>query len=404
MPAQTAQIKKPVSPSIPSDLRTQVIFWSLVLLAVLALIHVLGDVLLPFVSGATVAYLLSPLVRHLIGFGLPRKWAALLLLLSFFALVSLFLALAVPFAYRQALQLSTDLPQYAATAQTHAGGWLHTIEQKLHLDFIGNYIDDYKQAVKDNLGKVVQAGGLLAGGLLGGGRMVVSLLEFIVIMPIVAFFTMENWLSITAWVDHMIPRKDYDTIHDLLREIDAKVSGFVRGQIIISAGLGIFYALALTIAGLKYGFLIGLMTGVLSIIPLAGSTIGLVVALTVAWFQTYHFSFVAIIGGIYLVGQFAEGNIITPKVMGHTVGLHPVWILLALMAGGALLGIIGILLAVPIAAVIAVLLAFSIARYKASSIYRGSKDENDGIEVEILDDKQIDDQQPDNQQDDTTNG
>ncbi|HEY8190325.1 MAG TPA: AI-2E family transporter, partial [Micavibrio sp.] len=189
------------------------------------------------------------------------------------------------------------------------------------------------------------------------------------ITPIVAFFMMEEWVRITKWIDDMIPRDSYRTIRDLLTQMDRKVSGFVRGQVTISCVLAIAYAIALSIAGLKFGFLIGLMAGILSIVPMVGSMIGLVVAVLVAWLQSHEWSYVGIIAAIFLVGQFLEGNIITPRIMGKSVGLHPLWILFSLLAGGALFGIVGMILAVPVAAIIGVLAAFAIDRYKSSSYY-----------------------------------
>jgi predicted PurR-regulated permease PerM len=156
----------------------------------------------------------------------------------------------------------------------------------------------------------------------------------------------------------------------LLKEIDQKLSGFVRGQISVAVMLGIGYALALSIAGLKYGFLIGLGAGFLSVIPMVGSAVGLVVSVAVAWFQSGDMIFVLIIAGIFIAGQIIEGNFLTPKLVGDSVGLHPLWVFFALLAGGSLLGILGMFLAVPLAAVIGVLLSYAIYRYKQSPYYK----------------------------------
>jgi predicted PurR-regulated permease PerM len=156
----------------------------------------------------------------------------------------------------------------------------------------------------------------------------------------------------------------------MMRRIDQKLSGFVRGQITVALMLGTLYALALMIAGLNYGFLIGIISGVLSIIPLVGSTVGLLMAVLVAWFQTGgEWVFVGGIAAIFLVGQMIEGNILTPKLVGDSVGLHPLWVMFALMAGAALFGILGMLLAVPVAAIVGVLAGAGIAQYKSSALY-----------------------------------
>lgn len=156
----------------------------------------------------------------------------------------------------------------------------------------------------------------------------------------------------------------------LMKQIDEKLSGFVRGQITVAVVLGVAYAVMLTLAGLKYGFLIGLMSGLLSVIPMVGSAVGLVVSVAVAWFQAGEPTFVLLIAGIFIGGQVIEGNFLTPKLVGDSVGLHPLWVFFALLAGGSLLGILGMFLAVPVAAVIGVLLAFVLQKYKQSAYYQ----------------------------------
>ena len=182
---------------------------------------------------------------------------------------------------------------------------------------------------------------------------------------------MKEWEHIMAWGEDLLPRDNKDTIKDLLKQIDAKISGFVRGQISVAVILGIAYAIALTIAGLKYGALIGLAAGLLSIIPMVGSAIGLVVSIVVAYFQSFDLTYVAIIAAIFFAGQIIEGNILSPKIVGDSVGLHPLWVFFALLAGGALFGVLGMLLAVPVAAIAGVLLAFAIMQYKSSPLYKG---------------------------------
>ncbi|MGB0719790.1 MAG: AI-2E family transporter, partial [Bdellovibrionales bacterium] len=222
-------------------------------------------------------------------------------------------------------------------------------------------------------GAAVNVAKRLLGGLAAGGAAIFDMISVVVFMPIVAYFVMKEWDHITHWVEDLLPRDHKNTILDLVEQIDTKISGFVRGQISVAAILGVLYAVALTIAGLNYGFLIGLSAGLISIIPMVGSTVGLIVSVAVAWFQTGDLSYVAIIAGIFLAGQLIEGNILSPKIVGDSVGLHPLWVFFALLAGGALFGILGMLLAVPVAAVAGVLLAFGIAQYKSSALYKGKQ-------------------------------
>ncbi|HEY8189804.1 MAG TPA: AI-2E family transporter, partial [Micavibrio sp.] len=295
----------------------------------------------------------------------PRGAAALLILLLFFSTIALILLLILPFAYREAVQLANDLPRYADRIQENLTPYINWLQDKMQMGDLSGY----QETLKNNIGRGFRFVGTLMMGLIGGGQAIVGFMTFMIITPIVAFFMMEEWVRITKWIDDMIPRGSYATIRDLLTQMDRKVSGFIRGQIMISCVLAVAYAIALTVAGLKFGFLIGLMAGILSVVPLVGSMIGLVVAVLVAWFQSHELSYVGIIAAIFLAGQFLEGNIITPRIMGKSVGLHPLWILFALLAGGALFGIVGMLLAVPVAAIIGVLAAFAISQYKSSPYY-----------------------------------
>jgi predicted PurR-regulated permease PerM len=348
-----------------SSIRNHALFWSLSTVLFLALVWVLRDVLLPFICGMAIAYLLGPVVRRLINLGVPRKSAAVLILGSFSVVLITILALIIPFAYREAVQLAQDLPQLADRVQDHIVPYIQMMQHK----FGAGDLTDFQTTIKENMDKVFKVGGTVLVGIIGGGQLIIGTLSFIFITPIVAFFVMEQWVNITRWIDDMIPRRNYEKIRSLLSQMDRKISGFIRGQLLVSFFLGISYAVTLTLAGLKFGFLIGLMTGVLSVIPLVGSTIGLVIALSVAWFQSYSVEYTGVIAVIFFVGQFLEGNIVSPRIMGNAVGLHPVWILLALLSGGALFGLTGMFLAVPVAAVAGVLISFAISEYKKSLFY-----------------------------------
>lgn len=346
-------------------LRSHALFWLCTTLVFLATVWILGDVLLPFVVGAIIAYLLGPLVGRLINAGVPRSLAALLLLSLFSIIIIGLSAVALPFAYRQAAQLAENIPTYTQQAQDAMTPYIAWVQDRLHT----GDLTAYQTTLKNHVGKAFEVGGTVLATVIGGGQAIVGVITFIILTPIVAFFMMAEWVRLTAWIDDMIPRRNYETIRGLLTKIDRKLSGFVRGQISVSVMLAIGYALALSLAGLDFGVLIGLMAGILSVIPLIGSSIGLVAAVLIAWFQSHDIGYVGLIAMIFLIGQFLEGNVITPRIMGKSVGLHPLWILFALMAGGALLGIVGMLLAVPVAAVIGVLLQFAIEQYHASPYY-----------------------------------
>jgi len=349
--------------------RNHFLFWGVAFAAFIGTVWALGDVLLPFVLGLAIAYLLNPLVELLGRHKIPRWIAALLILGLFLVFLATVVALALPTIYREGAALIEALPGYIDELWARIAPYIGWAREKLNTGD-GPSLQD---AVRNNIGNALKVGTGLLSGLASGGKAFIGFVSVLVTTPIVAFFVMAEWAKMTEWIDKLLPRASYHTIKDLLRQIDRKLSGFVRGQLTIAFMLAVAYAIALTIAGLKFGFLIGLATGILSIIPLVGSTLGLLVSLAVAYFQSGEWSYVGIIAAIFFVGQFIEGNFLSPRLLGKSVGIHSLWILFALFAGGSLLGIVGMLLAVPVAAVIGVLLGFAVIRYKESPYYDDSK-------------------------------
>jgi len=345
--------------------KLHIYFWSATFLLLLGFVFIFKSMLTPFVLGTVIAYLLNPIVNKMEKLKISRFVATVSLLLLFFVTVTLVLFFAIPPLYREAASLAENIPDYIDQIIAFLEPYLLMAQEKLGADY-SSQLQDF---LKDNSSKVLQISGGLAGGLAVGGQAVAGLFTTIVLTPLVAFFMMREWPAILKWFDDLIPRKHEKTINGLTNDMDAKISGFIRGQITVAFFLGVIYAISLTIAGLNYGFLIGISAGVLSIIPLVGSTIGLIVSVVVAWFQLGEWSFVAIIAAIFFVGQIVEGNFLTPKLVGDSVGLHPLWVLFSLMAGGSLFGILGMLIAVPVTAVVGVLLKFGIAEYKDSELY-----------------------------------
>lgn len=345
--------------------QTHLLFWGVASLLFLGLVWMFNDVLTPFVLGIAIAYLLNPTVNGLVKMKLPRLMAVTIILLSFFIFVLVAVILAAPPLAREAAALADSMPGYVDQLIEYAKPYLTKAQEQ----FGGNYIESTKTFLQSNSGKIVQITGDLAGGLASGGQAVVGFVATLVLTPLVAFMMMVEWPRIVSWINDLIPRKNEKVIAELLTEMNAKVAGFVRGQITVAFFLGVIYAIALSVAGLNYGFLIGIAAGFLSIIPMVGSTLGLLVSVVVAWFQMGAIEFVGIIAAIFIIGQIIEGNILTPKLVGDSVGLHPLWVLFALMAGANVLGILGMLLAVPVVAVVGVLLSFAIVQYKSSSLY-----------------------------------
>lgn len=349
----------------PLSIKTHIVFWIAVSILFLSFIWVFKSMLLPFVLGMAVAYLLNPVVGKLGAFGFARGPAALIILGCFLVLV-LGSAIAVsPIIYREIIGLIEEFPTYVEKITV----MLAPVTAMLD-DYIGGEnAQSLEEVVKSHSGTVIGAITPVLSKIASGGQAAVDMVSVLVFMPIVAYFMMKEWPAITGWCKDLMPRHSRGVIMDLLCEIDTKIAGFVRGQITVAFFLGISYAVILTLVGLKYGFMIGLMSGFISIIPMVGSAVGLIVSVAVAWFQAGDVVFVLLVAGIFLGGQVIEGNFLTPKLVGDSVGLHPLWVFFALLAGGSLLGILGMFLSVPVAAVIGVLCSFAIERYKRSAYY-----------------------------------
>ena len=347
------------------------IFWGCVTALLFAFVWAFQSVLLPFIVGIAIAYLLNPSVNALGRAGVSRSIVTVIILSVFFMLVAAFLALVTPIAVRQGMELADSLPSYIdrliAFLSPYADQLASALGQGETLDL--------RSLLQSHLGTATSIGKTvittMLSGLGAGGQAVTGVLSLLIITPLVAFFAIKDWPHITSWVEDLFPRPHKKTILGLLKEMDQKLSGFVRGQLTVALVLAIFYAAALTLAGLNYGLVVGFLIGVLSIIPMIGSVVGLLLGAVLAWVQMGDLGFVGIIAAIFLFGQFVEGNIIAPKLIGKSVGMHPVWIFFALIAGGSLFGILGMFLAVPVAAVAGVLIAFGVKNYKQSTIYKG---------------------------------
>lgn len=354
-------------PTKAISLRTQGIFWGTALLLCIGFLWLFEGILLPFILGLTITYLLDPVVTWLGRKKVPR-WAAALLIVGLFmvALLALLIVL-VPVLYREIMSLAAAAPDYLDRIGELLAPYVAWIE-----DYMGeDRVNELEDTIRDNIGEALQFGGGILAGLITGGQALISVLYVLVLTPIVAFFSMIQWPNIKGWIYGMLPRQHYDTIKNLLGEMDRKVAGFIRGQVTIAFILGIAYIIALSLAGLNFSVLIGIIAGILSVIPLVGSTVGLILSAAVAWLQSGELSYVILIAGIFLAGQVIETNIITPKILGRSVGLHPLWVIFALIAGSYLMGFAGMLIAVPVIAVIGVLTGFGIQKYKDSQLYQG---------------------------------
>jgi predicted PurR-regulated permease PerM len=327
----------------------------------------LSEILLPFVAGLAIAYLLTPLTDRLERLGINRLAAALLIItLVVLALIYVILLIA-PVLGGQLSSFIESVPGNVTKLQ----GLL----SDRSLPWVQKLMGAGFNADKSIGDLVTQGVGWLTTflhSLWSGGRALVSVFSLVVVTPVVAFYLMYDWHRMIRTVDGWIPVHQREIVRGLAREIDAAISGFLRGQTAVCLILGSFYAVALTLTGLNFGLLIGLISGIITFIPYVGSMTGLILSLGVAVAQFWpNYGSILMVLGVFLVGQFVEGNILSPKLVGESIGLHPVWLIFALLAFGYLFGFVGLLVAVPLAATIGVLSRFALRRYLQSSFYTG---------------------------------
>lgn len=349
-------------------LRRQAMFWGIAAAVVLAFIWLFSSILLPFVLGMVLAYFLDPIADWFTRRGLSRLTASLVILVLFVVLIIALILVVVPVISSQITAFVFNLPHYlqrlqelAIEARTGPLSWL---------------FQDQEQSLSQDFSDIVRQSSAFftsfVGQLWTSSLALVNFLSLFVVTPVVAFYLLLDWDRMIDKIDTWVPRQHLTTVRRLAREVDRSVAGFVRGQGSLCLILGTYYAVGLTLVGVNFGLLIGFFAGMISFIPYVGSALGLVVAIGVALVQFGpDWVWVAATAGVFLTGQFIEGNILQPKLVGASVGLHPVWLMFALFAFGAMFGFVGLLIAVPAAAAVGVLVRFALGKYLESDVYYG---------------------------------
>jgi predicted PurR-regulated permease PerM len=326
-----------------------------------------SDVMLPFLVGMGAAYLLDPVADWLEHHRFKRGTATALITGLFFILLVVFLVLLLPPLVAQAAELALELPQYIERLRARLVPFLSDVlnEADLAIDLSAEGL------LQRFAGQAMAVVGATGTRLLQSGIAFLNLLALIFVTPIVTFYLLRDWDRMVAHIRQQIPPDLVPPVERVARDVDEVLAGFIRGQGMVCAFLAMFYALGLWAVGLRYGLIIGLLTGFFSFIPYIGMALGLAVGLSVAAFQFQSVGMILLVAGIFALGQFIEGNLISPRLVGSRIHLHPVWMIFAALAGAAVFGLIGTLLAVPVAGVLGVLLRFGLERYRASRIYAG---------------------------------
>ena len=347
----------------------QVRIWTAATIAVLAILWFLGDIVLPFVLGGAIAYCLDPIADFLERLGLGRVTATSVITLAAILLFAVMALAVVPTVINQTAALTNAAPQIAGNIQVFLSESFPALM-------------DQNSAVRqslETLGKMVQSkGGALIDGLLSSALSLLNILLLVFIVPVVTFYLLLDWDRMVANLDRLLPREHAPTIRDLAFQVDQTLSAFIRGQGMVILILAVFYGTSLMAVGLDFGLIVGAIAGLLSFIPYVGAIVGGGLAIGLALFQFWgEWGWIGAVAAIFFAGQFLEGNLLTPKLVGNSVGLHPVWLIFALSVFGTLFGFVGLLVAVPVTAALGVLVRFGLKQYMQGLLYLGKRDSGD---------------------------
>lgn len=346
--------------------REQLTYWSMATAVFLIVLWFLGDVLLPFVLGGAIAYFLDPVADRLERLGLSRVAATGIITITGLFVFVMMALLVIPTLVNQTLQLVNVAPELGRQVTAFL------TEQFPSLLDEGSTLRQSIQSV----GETIQSRGVqLLETALTSAASLINVIVLLVIVPVVSVYLLLDWDNMVAKIDTLLPRDHAPIIRRLAADIDDTLASFIRGMGTVCLVLGTYYAIALMLVGLQFGLVVGFVAGLVTFIPYLGALIGGALAIGLALFQFWgDWVSLGLVAGIFVVGQVIEGNVLTPKLVGSSVGLHPVWLILALSVFGALFGFVGMLVAVPVAAALGVIARFAVDRYKSSLLYRGKSD------------------------------
>ncbi|WCR55040.1 MAG: Putative permease often clustered with de novo purine synthesis [Bartonella clarridgeiae] len=364
----TAYVPAYAQAPLPDSMKKQIFFWLGTLIFFVIFMFIFGSILFPFIAGIVLAYFLNPIVQVFEKIGIHRVFGTVLITLFIIVIFVVALIILIPIVSGQIQKfVSNGLPIYVNRIQNFF------IEH--NFDWVRRYFDSDPNELHTNikalLGQSSDFITSLLNSLLKSGKSIVNIISLFVVTPVVTFYILLDWPHMVEAVDSWIPRSHLTTVRSLFHEMDRAVAGFVRGQGTACLILAGYYAIGLTITGLNFALLIGMFVGLISFIPYIGTMIGFVLSIGVAWVQFYpnYWEWIVIVMAVFFIGQFIEGYILQPKLVGSSVGLHPVWLMFALFAFGSLFGFTGMLVAVPAAAIVGVLVRFALHIYLNSQMY-----------------------------------
>jgi predicted PurR-regulated permease PerM len=364
--------------------RTQRLWaWIAIIIAFVFALYIINNILLPFLIAIAIAYFLDPVADRLERAGCSRTIATSIITVVFFAVVVLLILLIYPLVLDQLVAFFHKLPSLVEAVMKRVEPYV----EDLRRTFSAERMEGLEDAGKSFIGTAAAWFGRVVRGIWAGGLALFNAFSIVLITPVVAFYLLRDWDMIVGKVDSWLPREFAPTIRQLMREIDTIIAGFVRGVGTVVLFLATVYGVGLSLVGLEFGLLVGLVSGFLSFIPYVGSLFGVVVALIIALVQFGDWLHIALVLAVFGFGQLIESFYLTPRLVGEKVGLHPVWVIFALMVGGLLMGFTGVILAIPLAATIGVLVRYFLGRYLESRLYHGSRAKDEVVLLSAPDDK-----------------
>ena len=351
-------------PKSEIDNKRLILIFSFFLICGFAL-YALRSILLPFAVGILAAYFLDPLINKLTAKKISRTGATIIVLGCVLVIFIPLVLLIGGALISQITDFAVKIPAYAGSFVQRITPFIHDVQER----FSGFSSADIEEFLQKHLADTFRLVGKLLNKLINEGFAFVNVISLLLISPVVAFYMLCDWPKITETIMHLIPRKNEKSAREIFAQIDRIISGYLRGQFVVCLFLGIFYSCGLLLIGLDLGLLVGLLAGLISFIPYVGSISGFLAAVILALTQYGAGIELAEVVAVFVIGQFIEGNFLTPKLVGENIGLHPIWVMFALLAGGTLLGLLGMLIAVPLAAIIGVCLKIAIKNYQQSQIY-----------------------------------
>ena len=321
----------------------------------IALLYFLSPILTPFLSGALLAYLFHPLVKKLEKYNIPHLLSVIIIFFVLLCLMMLIIVMVTPIINKQIILFIEVIPQIIAWIQRSVMPWLTGWMN----------INAFQPTLSTTLSKT----NFIFSTLLSSGFTLIGWIINLILTPVVTFYLLCDWDRMLRSLKNLLPRTIESTVVKLVKECDAVLGAFFKGQLLVMLGLCLIYGIGLSLIGLRVGLILGIIGGILSVVPYLGSIFVVISASIMALVQFGYWQSLFWVWGVFIIGQALESYVLTPYLIGDSIGLHPVAVIFAIMAGGALFGFVGVLLALPVAAVLMVLVRFAMQQYYGSKLY-----------------------------------